>query len=68
MKIAMYQDREIDGEQGVDIRESLGRAAADFSCPHCGLPVRVMRAGGSSPAHFEHHERNGHCPLVHRPG
>lgn len=67
MKTAMHHGREIGGDEGVDIRESMGRAATDFRCPQCGKPVRVMRAGGKSPSHFEHHERNDHCSLVHQP-
>jgi competence CoiA-like predicted nuclease len=66
MKTAMYQGHEVSGEQGVDIRDA-SSTRPDFRCPECTLPVKVMRAGGSHPAHFEHDERNDHCSLVHRP-
>lgn len=66
MKAAMYQGREVSGEEGVDIRDAMA-ARPDFRCPECGLPVKVMRAGGKQRAHFEHDERNDHCPLVHHP-
>ena len=66
MKTAMYQGREVTGDEGVDIRDT-EPARPDFICLECGLPVRVMRAGGNHHAHFEHHERNDHCSLVHHP-
>lgn len=67
MKHATYQGREIDGDEGVEIRERTHGARPDFRCCECGNPAKVMRAGGNSPAHFEHLERNDHCSLVHRP-
>lgn len=67
MKYANYQGRQIDGDEGVDIREQTRGVRPDFRCCECGHPAIVMRAGGKSPAHFEHFERNDHCSLVHRP-
>lgn len=65
MKQAMFQGRVIDGEEGVDIKDSLGRSP-DFRCVECGEAARSERAGGHMPARFEHLKRNSHCPLVHK--
>jgi hypothetical protein len=40
-----------------------GSARLDFRCVDCGKPVRPHKAGGRAEAHFEHLERNPHCPL-----
>lgn len=66
MRTAVYQGHEVSGEEGVDIRDG-APTRPDFRCPECARPVKVMRAGGRSPAHFEHDERNNHCSLVHHP-
>lgn len=67
MKTAMYRNREITADEGVDLRDAVGRESVDFRCPECDRPAKVMRASrsGSHPAHFEHHERNNHCSRVH---
>lgn len=66
MKQATYNDRLIDADEGVDIKDSIG-GRPEFRCPECGSPARVHRSGGRNPAHFEHLERNEDCSLVHRP-
>ena len=66
MKTAIYQGREVSGEDGVDIRDA-SPTRPEFRCPECALPVKVMRAGGNQRAHFEHDDRNDHCTLVHHP-
>lgn len=48
MKHAIYQGREVDGEEGVDIREQMRGSRPDFHCCECGRPAKVMRAGGNS--------------------
>ena len=66
MKTAMIDGRLIDADEGVDIKNSRTHEVIDFVCPECRHCVRVHRAGGNIPAHFEHHERNETCSLVHR--
>ena len=63
MKEAVFKGSVISGEQGVDLRNS--NRDAIFTCPECKEPVRVHRAGGNQPAHFEHRERNRICTLVY---
>jgi hypothetical protein len=67
MKTAMYRGREITAEEAVDVRDRAERHAVDFRCVECDKPAKVMRQGksGRPAAHFEHHERNDHCSLVH---
>jgi competence CoiA-like predicted nuclease len=66
MKTAMINGRQVDADEGVDIKNNQSQEIIDFRCPECGHPVRVHRSGGNIPAHFEHHERNETCTLVHR--
>lgn len=67
MKTAIYNGQEITAEEAVDIRERVGKHTTEFRCIECNESARVMRRGisGRPAAHFEHHERNDHCSLVH---
>lgn len=59
---------EISVEAAVDLRDDTRRRRGplpDFRCIDCGDPVRPFRAGGHSPAHIEHVNRNANCPLSH---
>lgn len=66
MKQALFENRVIDANEGVDLKTQHG-TNPDFKCTECNQAVRVHRAGGKHPAHFEHLERNRHCSLVHWP-
>ena len=59
------------GTSTIDVGEALrlrdaARAARrprpDFCCGTCAKPVRPHKASGHGDAHFEHLERNPHCP------
>lgn len=59
----------IDAEHGISIRDAArmtGKTDPDFRCTECQHPVRVHKAGGHTPAHFEHLERNNECSLSHK--
>lgn len=66
MDFAKYNGKEINGDQGVDIRNKLPRNNPPmFACVECGQRARVMKAGGHMDAHFEHFRRNPDCTLSH---
>jgi hypothetical protein len=59
---------EISVDHAVQLRDEarrLRQLPPDFRCVDCGEPVRPFRAGGHSPAHIEHIDRNANCPLSH---
>ena len=69
MKDALHNGVLITADQGLVIRTANGglNANVTFVCPECSLPVKVHRAGGRNPEHFEHYARNAVCSRVHRP-
>ena len=71
MKTAMLNGKEKDAEAAVALRDASPTIIFDFRCPSCNEAVKVFRAGGKMPAHFEHLDRhldrNPVCPLVHIP-
>jgi hypothetical protein len=49
----------------VDEARALGSSERK-RCPECHGKVRAMRAGGDTPAHFEHAPKHNGCSLSHR--
>ncbi|MEN9779605.1 MAG: hypothetical protein RL014_753 [Pseudomonadota bacterium] len=60
-------NRVVTVEEALDIRDSKDKAVRkqklSMICVDCQKPVRPHKAGKTSGAHFEHHQRNPACPL-----
>ena len=63
----IYKNKLISIDEALDIRggssETLSRGT--FTCTECGSPVKPMKCGGHSSAHFVHFSRNPSCSLSH---
>lgn len=66
---ALLGSEVINADYGISLRDTARmtrKKDPDFRCTECQHPVRVHRAGGHTPAHFEHLERNEECSLSHK--
>ena len=65
MTMCVIDDRLIDIDMAVDIKDENRIYSPDFRCTECNQPVRPHRSGGRVAAHFEHLERNPACSQSH---
>jgi hypothetical protein len=63
ISFALLDGKSVSIDEALKLKSS--RSSPKLTCPECSQSVRIHRAGGHMPAHFEHRKRNPNCSLSH---